>query len=921
MTIYTHNGVYYDLPTDDPDLAKQKIKDHLSGGETAAQTVGRGSASLADTLLGLPGAAVGEAAYAGYRFKQGAESLANAAMGKGFLPTPTEPAEKFREQFQFQAPGNKFTVGRLTGTEKTQGYENAPLRSAGQAVGQFIEEGAVKPIAEVTGIPEADVGNMMGTMSMAVAPAVPKVGRAIVNTARALPDVAEGAINTLGRQGTKPGQRATYAGQYESARQPAGTTYNTPENLQAWREGVIDTAELNNRALQYTPEQAAALKRTGGMVPYGKENVARATGEALAEPYTRLSGYLPDLASAAIGYGLLGPAGAVAAPALNLIRKGVGLYNAGQTAGSMRQLGDLGFQPLYAQEAKALQYGRPHPSVIPTAAGPINPATPQTMAAAQVNPAAATTPAAQAAVNTTQAKAAQTTPQVATPELVGPVRPVGQIAAPTPELVGPVRNAEQIVTQTQKNKQAANLANQQRIEKMTWEALQQRIANGGQMMPNEQTMVNSIIAKYGDNPFGTGTLTARTIKTETPAAKTPVIETPEAAAVRTADDVMREFKDQQRGIVRGDTTATRQNFMNNVEEVKQSLIAAREENKAKFGDRAKVMNPNAGQGSKLPNPKDSIDEKAVVRHMIKQTGVNGVRQSNKQIIVNREGYNDLARQMGVDLDWTTAPDVKGMGVADARKKMNTWTFNSIDQQFPELGLKARQESMSSQQRRAEKEAINNPPPPLSAEEQARLDAIPTRTMDSNNKLKSLLNKGESPKLSTPKITTPVETEAARPEGVPEPAPLTKAQLLEMIKNRSKGNSPPGVMEVMTKDGPESMYSYKGILDDVEQASHSVMQQNIKNGGKGFSVSYKNGKDFIHEHKHNGYHKVEIEHPNGTMSTITKMEGSPHTKYQDTTYMTAKVDITGIPRNQKTLTEKPANWMSVEDEVKKYFGNE
>jgi hypothetical protein len=87
MTIYTHNGVYYDLPTDDPELAKQKIKAHLSGGETAAQTVGRSAASLTDTMLGLPGAAVGEVAYAGYRFKQGAESLANAAMGKGFLPS------------------------------------------------------------------------------------------------------------------------------------------------------------------------------------------------------------------------------------------------------------------------------------------------------------------------------------------------------------------------------------------------------------------------------------------------------------------------------------------------------------------------------------------------------------------------------------------------------------------------------------------------------------------------------------------------------------------------------------------------------------------------------------------------------------------------------------------------------------------
>lgn len=314
--------------------------------------------------------------------------------------------------------------GKQGEQDYTQGM--AGIKKKGDTIVEGVKQIVTSPVetanqvySAVSERPAETAGNIIkGAVydpELLFTPGVKQAGQAVAATGQAIKsgavtagNVAEGAINTLGRKGTKPGQRATYAGQYESARQPAGTTYNTPENLQAWREGLIDTAELNKKAVQYTPEQAAALNRTGGMVPYTGQ-VARATGEALAEPYTRFSGYLPDLASAAIGYGLLGPGGIVAGPALNMARKGYGLYKAGQTTGAMRQLGDLGFEPLYSAELKAMQSGKPHPSVIGPATGAVKPPTPQAMAAAQINPAMATTPAAQAAVNTTQAKA-QTVP-------------------------------------------------------------------------------------------------------------------------------------------------------------------------------------------------------------------------------------------------------------------------------------------------------------------------------------------------------------------------------------------------------------------------------------------------------------------------------------------------------------------------------
>jgi hypothetical protein len=87
--------------------------------------------------------------------------------------------------------------------------------------------------------------------------------------------------------------------------------------------------------------------------------------------------------------------------------------------------------------------------------------------------------------------------------------------------------------------------------------------------------------------------------------------------------------------------------------------------------------------------------------MIKASG--DVKSYKKNIIVNRNAYNDFATDAGVALDWSTAPDVAGMGVADARKAINKWVYNSIKKEAPELGIGVRGETSKTQMNRANAE--------------------------------------------------------------------------------------------------------------------------------------------------------------------------------------------------------------------------
>lgn len=207
---------------------------------------------------------------------------------------------------------------------------------------------------------------------------------------KAVPDVYRGAVGRATGNIAKPGEHPE-VWQQRSARQPVNETYIPPEQMADWQQGKISTAEATAASQPWTPEQVSALRRTQGNVPF-KGQVGQAVGEQLIEPYTNWKGYIPDIALG-VGGTMLG-VGPYVGPALNLLRKGIKTVRGINQVGAMNQLGDVGLTPLYKEELQALKTGAPHPSAIGPAAGPIP---------SQAQP----TPAAQAAMATTQAKANQ----------------------------------------------------------------------------------------------------------------------------------------------------------------------------------------------------------------------------------------------------------------------------------------------------------------------------------------------------------------------------------------------------------------------------------------------------------------------------------------------------------------------------------
>lgn len=374
--------------------------------ETAAQTLGRSSASLADTLLGIPGAIVSPVVYAGAR---------------AFGQSP-EQAQQTAGQFEWQD-----RIGKLAGVTGTAGYEQAPLRSAGRAIGETVGETVIQPIAEATGLPEQDVANMVGTAAMGLAPGAGRLatttGKGVVAGGKAVGDVAGGALGRGLNMIAAPGETPKL-GQTQSSRIPLGETYITPQGMAELKSGM-PTSEANIRPtaeLGQTLPGKIALGITGGEVPVAGQ-AARAFGERIGETYRNPLTAAMDIGTAAF--------------------TGVPFYTAKQAATGLARgaadwyLGRKGFSQLSPAERAALEAGQ-------------NPW-------ATSKPATTTTPAAPAAMSSTF-KAEDiipptTAPQVwknpRQPEAAATATPPGQAIAPTPlpETPAPtaaVKTAEQI---------------------------------------------------------------------------------------------------------------------------------------------------------------------------------------------------------------------------------------------------------------------------------------------------------------------------------------------------------------------------------------------------------------------------------------------------------------------------------------------
>ena len=127
----------------------------LGATQKAKQDLGASVASLADVTLGgiIPGVA-GPVTYAGARFVGQTPEQASAL-----------------EQKVVGATEKPF--GKLLGVTETQAYKGEASRQLMDFIGQNINKGA-EWISQKTGVPVSDVQNMMGTATVAAAPAVAK---------------------------------------------------------------------------------------------------------------------------------------------------------------------------------------------------------------------------------------------------------------------------------------------------------------------------------------------------------------------------------------------------------------------------------------------------------------------------------------------------------------------------------------------------------------------------------------------------------------------------------------------------------------------------------------------------------------------------------------------------------------------------
>ena len=179
--------------------------------------LGKGVASLADVALGAIPAVVGGATYAGARAFQKSPEEAQALAQKVSAP--------------LEQP-----IGKALGITEEPAYKQEASRLAMEKIGQYLGESA-DVISQKTGIPKADVENMLGTISLAAGKPIAKLG---------------GIAKEIITEPVKPLTETTLKGQFASkggAVVPE-TVIATPESVAAQRAAIIEppAPEPINRA-------------------------------------------------------------------------------------------------------------------------------------------------------------------------------------------------------------------------------------------------------------------------------------------------------------------------------------------------------------------------------------------------------------------------------------------------------------------------------------------------------------------------------------------------------------------------------------------------------------------------------------------------------------------------------------------------
>lgn len=259
----------------------------LGATQKAKQDLGASVASLADVTLGgiIPGVA-GPVTYAGARF---------------FGQSPEQAAAL--EQKVVGATEKPF--GKALGVTETQAYKGEASRQIMDFIGQNINKGA-EWIAQKTGLPVGDVQNMMGTATVAAAPAV---GKAATTTVKAIQEVAPTVGKKLGvgelqvQPTAQPTSGMVSAG---AAVVPDATTIKqalsvaTPELQKAISAIPVD--KVNIPTLQRhieadtlpVPVRLTEGQATGDVVKLSNEQNRRGKDPVLAQRFNEQNGQLVE---------------------------------------------------------------------------------------------------------------------------------------------------------------------------------------------------------------------------------------------------------------------------------------------------------------------------------------------------------------------------------------------------------------------------------------------------------------------------------------------------------------------------------------------------------------------------------------------------------------------------------------------------
>ena len=787
--------------------------------ETALQTFGRSTASMADSALNAITGTLDAAAY---------------PLARAFGRSP--------EQAQAESTSPKDVFGRAFGVAGTAGYENAPLRQVGTYIGEGLNENVIQPLAQTTGLPEQDIGNMVGTGMLAAGAVAPKVVKPVYNAGKTAAvaggNVAKGALGTgfnyIARPGVEP-----KGYQIPSARAKLGNDFIEPKSYEAYQQGKIPIEEMGNypntKPIAELPQNAlerTALQLGGGTMPF-KGQAAQAFGERLGETYRN-----PVTAAIDIGTAMY---------------SGVPVYTAGKTAlGGVRAAGDYlmskkGFDPMLPE---TLKFAREAQQTIEGLGGVSGPVSPGGMAMA--------TPAATAAMATTQRVSQPRTPAQPKPsgilpdagthytaaqQELGPDASLKAIfdravylravdlakqakanknkygmkqyvvmdnafddikewrrenipefkekpVAVEPETTGPVAPTvtnKEFIDQIKPPKPDYELVSDQGI----WKRLQDKTAADIPLEVNEQTAVRRITNKYGQNPFQTGDLKGNSVleapKTEAPKVKLTAEELVDkqkwkalqnlndydkhtAGQKAEIDRITKKYGDEPFGLgdITGQTTDPNATFTPYAPDVQSSL------KDVTMG----TKNPDAGM-------RRSRTESAVYK-------------IGKNTTVEKSAYDEVATQFGLKpINWDNMPNVQGMPIKEARKEIRQFVAAQFRPQYEKRVQRSKmmdvQKSMMT--------------PEELAADQAETIALAAKAEERMKKLvgnKSSSSKPTTPKVETPKPTTPEVAGPVRPEGAVDTPKMTTNELLELIRARGKNKAPPGTMSMMTNEPSDFM---------------------------------------------------------------------------------------------------------------------